>query len=118
MSETKSAEATGAAIGATTAGMAGAANLSGDWKLRTPMSWTGDPVRAGFTTGTPWNGYYEAISCPDGYLRDSEESVHLNCERFHLFCQPDLHCVCRPCIPDMVLQMYPVQVRLSGIGKW
>jgi hypothetical protein len=59
---------------------------------------------------SPWNGYYEAISCPDGYLRDSEESVHLNCKRFHLFCPPDLHCVCQPCIPDMVLQMYPVQV--------
>jgi glycosidase len=35
-------------------GLAGAANLSGDWQLRTPMSWTGDTVRAGFTTGTPF----------------------------------------------------------------
>ncbi len=35
-------------------GMAGAGSLSGDWKLRTPMSWTGDEVRAGFTTGTPF----------------------------------------------------------------
>jgi len=63
-----------------------------------------------FDCNAPWNGYYEAISCPDGYLRDSEESVELNCERFHLFCPPDLHCVCRPCIPDMELKMYPVQV--------
>jgi alpha-amylase len=30
-------------------GMAGASNLSGDWKLRTPMSWT---ASGGFTTGT------------------------------------------------------------------
>ena len=36
-------------------GMAGAAALSGDAKLRTPMSWAGD-ARAGFTTGTPFRG--------------------------------------------------------------
>jgi glycosidase len=35
-------------------GMAGAATLRGDPQLRTPMSWTADPVRAGFTAGTPY----------------------------------------------------------------
>ncbi|HJV60644.1 MAG TPA: alpha-amylase family glycosyl hydrolase [Albitalea sp.] len=35
-------------------GMAGAASLSGDWKLRTPMSWSADTRTAGFTTGTPF----------------------------------------------------------------
>jgi alpha-amylase len=35
-------------------GMAGAATLSGDPKLRTPMSWTGDARTGGFTTGTPY----------------------------------------------------------------
>jgi glycosidase len=35
-------------------GMSGAAGLSGDWKIRTPMSWTAEPIRAGFTTGTPF----------------------------------------------------------------
>ncbi len=64
-----------------------------------------------FDCHAPWDGYYEAIPCPDGHQRDSEESVRLNCERLHLFCPPDQHCVCRPCVPDMVLQMYPVQVR-------
>ena len=39
-------------------GMAGAASLSGDAALRTPMSWTADATRAGFTTGTP----YRALS--------------------------------------------------------
>ncbi|WP_298828554.1 alpha-amylase family glycosyl hydrolase [uncultured Piscinibacter sp.] len=34
-------------------GMAGAASLGGDPRLRTPMSWAGD-ARAGFTTGTPF----------------------------------------------------------------
>ncbi|MBL8353041.1 MAG: DUF3459 domain-containing protein [Burkholderiaceae bacterium] len=34
-------------------GMAGG-NLSGDPRLRTPMSWSGDTTNAGFTTGTPY----------------------------------------------------------------
>ncbi|MBK7613735.1 MAG: alpha-amylase [Burkholderiales bacterium] len=33
-------------------GMGGNPSLSGDWALRTPMSWTAD--QSGFTSGTPW----------------------------------------------------------------
>lgn len=35
-------------------GMAGATNLNGDWKIRTPMSWSADANNAGFTSGTPF----------------------------------------------------------------
>ena len=35
-------------------GLAGAAGLSGDHALRTPMSWTANAVTAGFTTGDPF----------------------------------------------------------------
>ncbi|MBL8514380.1 MAG: DUF3459 domain-containing protein [Betaproteobacteria bacterium] len=35
-------------------GMSAGAGLTGDSSLRAPMSWAGDPVRAGFTTGTPF----------------------------------------------------------------
>jgi alpha-amylase len=35
-------------------GMAGAANLAGDPKLRTPMSWSSNTADAGFTSGTPF----------------------------------------------------------------
>lgn len=35
-------------------GMAGAPALAGDPKLRTPMSWSGEPRTAGFTRGTPY----------------------------------------------------------------
>jgi alpha-amylase len=35
-------------------GMSGGAGLSGDHKLRTPMSWTGNKDNAGFTTGKPF----------------------------------------------------------------
>jgi alpha-amylase len=39
-------------------GMSGAASLSGDPKLRTPMSWNGDVRNAGFSSGIP----YRALS--------------------------------------------------------
>ena len=39
-------------------GMSGAATLSGDASLRTPMSWTSDTTNAGFSTATP----YRALS--------------------------------------------------------
>jgi alpha-amylase len=39
-------------------GLAGGASLSGDPRLRTPMSWTGNTANAGFTSGTP----YRALS--------------------------------------------------------
>ncbi|MFS8064237.1 MAG: hypothetical protein ACMG5Z_06565, partial [Luteimonas sp.] len=32
----------------------GGAPLQGDWRVRAPMPWTGDPRTAGFTTGTPF----------------------------------------------------------------
>ena len=35
-------------------GMANGAGLAGDAALRTPMSWTGDPVNAGFSGATPF----------------------------------------------------------------
>lgn len=35
-------------------GMAGGRGLSGDGELRTPMSWTADPLTAGFTSGVPF----------------------------------------------------------------
>ena len=35
-------------------GMAGGGSLSGDAKLRTPMSWSGNAGTAGFTSGTPY----------------------------------------------------------------
>jgi len=35
-------------------GMRGAANLTGDWRIRTPMSWSDAAGNAGFTTGTPF----------------------------------------------------------------
>ncbi len=35
-------------------GMSGGTGLSGDWSLRTPMSWTGEAVHAGFSNRQPF----------------------------------------------------------------
>ncbi len=35
-------------------GQAGVPGLRGDFPIRSPMSWTADPLRAGFTTGSPF----------------------------------------------------------------
>jgi glycosidase len=43
-------------------GMAGAASLSGDHKLRTPMSWTNDTTHAGFTTAAPFRALSANVS--------------------------------------------------------
>ena len=43
-------------------GMANNNSLSGDWKLRTPMSWTADTTTAGFTTGKPFRAVSSNVS--------------------------------------------------------
>ena len=43
-------------------GMAAAGNLSGDAKIRTPMSWTADVNTAGFTTATPFREVSSNVS--------------------------------------------------------
>jgi glycosidase len=51
-------------------GMAGAASLSGDWKLRTPMSWSGNTSNAGFTSGSP----FRALSANVGSYNVASET--------------------------------------------
>ncbi len=43
-------------------GLASAATLSGDPRLRTPMSWSGDPRTGGFTTGAPYRALSANVS--------------------------------------------------------
>ena len=59
-------------------GMAGAANLSGDPKLRTPMSWTADTLRAGFTTGTPFRALSGNVAGANVATQDADPSSLLN----------------------------------------
>jgi glycosidase len=59
-------------------GMAGAANLSGDPKLRTPMSWTSDNTRAGFTSGTPFRALSGNVSSANVAMEDTDATSMLN----------------------------------------
>jgi glycosidase len=59
-------------------GMAGAANLSGDPKLRTPMSWTVDALRAGFTTGTPFRALSGNVSIANVASQEADPASLLN----------------------------------------
>jgi glycosidase len=59
-------------------GMAGAGSLSGDAKLRTPMSWTNDSVRTGFTTGQPFRALSSNLANANVALQDSDPSSLLN----------------------------------------
>lgn len=71
-------------------GLAGAANLSGDHKLRTPMSWTANTSNAGFTTGTPFRALSgnvasqnvaSQVSNPDSLLNFYKSLISLRKQR-------------------------------------
>lgn len=59
-------------------GMAGASSLSGDPKLRTPMSWTGDSARAGFTTGLPFRALSGNVASNNVAAQDPDATSLLN----------------------------------------
>jgi glycosidase len=59
-------------------GMAGAFGLGGDRKLRTPMSWTADPVGAGFTTGTPFRQLSSNVAQANVAFEDADADSLLN----------------------------------------
>jgi alpha-amylase len=73
--------------------LAGAANLSGDHKLRTPMSWNSNSSNAGFTTGTPFRALSGNVSSqnveaqrqdPNSLLQFYKELVSLRNQRSSL----------------------------------
>ena len=71
-------------------GMAGASSLSGDTKLRTPMSWTSNASNAGFSSGTPFRtlstnastqNVASQISNPDSLLNFYKALIALRKQR-------------------------------------
>ena len=54
--------------------MAGGGSLSGDARLRTPMSWSGNTGTAGFTSGTP----YRSLSANVGTFNVAFEQADPN----------------------------------------
>ena len=67
----------------------------------------------------PWDParYYGAVTCPEGTLLDTPLSAARTCERMGLPCPWGLDCLCRPCVGDTTLRMYPVQVRLGSMRR-
>jgi glycosidase len=59
-------------------GLAGAAGLSGDPKLRTPMSWSGDTRTAGFTTGTPYRNLAANVATHNVAAQQADPNSLLN----------------------------------------
>ncbi len=60
-------------------GMRGAANLSGDPKLRTPMSWTSSNTgTGGFTTGTPFRALSANVAAYNVQTQAAQQSSLLN----------------------------------------
>lgn len=59
-------------------GMANNTSLSGDWKLRTPMSWTADTSTAGFTTGTPFRAPSSNVATNNVVAQQADANSLLN----------------------------------------
>ena len=59
-------------------GMAQSAVLQGDPKLRTPMSWTGQPGNAGFSSGTPFRALSANVALANVAQEDTDASSLLN----------------------------------------
>ncbi|MFO1251704.1 MAG: alpha-amylase family glycosyl hydrolase [Inhella sp.] len=59
-------------------GMAGGAGLSGDPRLRSPMSWSADPVAAGFSTRSPYRALAANAATHNVALQQADPASLLN----------------------------------------
>lgn len=59
-------------------GQAGVPGLKGDLPLRSPMSWTGDPANAGFTTGTPFRPVAPNVATNNVQMQQADPDSLLN----------------------------------------
>ncbi|MFZ5548215.1 MAG: alpha-amylase family glycosyl hydrolase [Pseudomonadota bacterium] len=58
-------------------GLAGGNTLTGDPRLRTPMSWSADTTRAGFTTGTPYRALSANVATNNAAAQQADpQSLH------------------------------------------
>lgn len=74
-------------------GMADAASLSGDARLRTPMSWTGDARTAGFTTGTPYRAPSANVATQNVAAEEADPASLLNFYRAMLALRNTRHSI-------------------------
>ena len=62
------------------------------------------------------SGIYNAIVCPKGYIKRTEENVLSGCDNAGLDCY-GFQCVCQPCMKAFDVDLYPVQNELSSPEK-
>ena len=60
----------------------------------------------GATCGARWGGVYDLLQCPAGFVKDSARAVADGCARAGLPCPAGLVCLCRPCVPDVDVEMF------------
>ena len=53
-------------------------------------------------------GIYDAIVCPEGYIKQNEYDVLNGCEKAGLSCG-SFQCVCRPCVKAFDVDVFPIE---------
>merc|ERR1719203_2183374 len=60
---------------------------------------------------------YNAITCPPGHFKKSEEEVLNGCGVQNLTCGEGFQCVCNPCMKAFDVDVSPTMSRLAGCAK-
>eukprot|EP00292_Cryptomonas_paramecium_P034502 CAMPEP_0113720022 /NCGR_PEP_ID=MMETSP0038_2-20120614/36201_1 /TAXON_ID=2898 /ORGANISM="Cryptomonas paramecium" /LENGTH=221 /DNA_ID=CAMNT_0000648583 /DNA_START=679 /DNA_END=1340 /DNA_ORIENTATION=- /assembly_acc=CAM_ASM_000170 len=60
----------------------------------------------------PYAGVLDTITCPPGYVRQSEEVMAKQCKKDGLACPRGGQCFCRPCAPDHTVAIFPARTVL------
>jgi serine/threonine protein kinase len=59
---------------------------------------------------------YDAISCPPGYYKKTEDQVGQGCLDAGLTCHGDYQCVCNPCVKAFEVDVSPAAIAERGTG--
>uniref|UniRef100_A0A7S0QGB5 Uncharacterized protein n=1 Tax=Cryptomonas curvata TaxID=233186 RepID=A0A7S0QGB5_9CRYP len=62
---------------------------------------------------SPFQAVHGIITCPHGYMKQTDEEIDSGCARKGLPCPTGLVCVCRPCVPAPPVNVFPWQVVLG-----
>ena len=59
---------------------------------------------------------YDALTCPNGYFKKSQEEVETACEIAGFVCKEDHACVCQPCLKAFDVDVMPTELAQLGGG--
>ena len=68
------------------------------------------------------SGIYNAITCPPGHFKKSEEDVLNGCTEMNLQCSEGFQCVCKPCVKAFDVDVSPIDfdkgcAKMSNCGS-